>query len=107
MSTTNIQTKDFTWKTDFTLSTNKTQIVELSDGKSDDTANGWFIGQPIDVIWTYKYDRLWQNTPEDKLLLAVYKANGTTMFPGTAKLVDQPLVEVPKGTEGSVTKLSR
>ena len=104
LSTTNIQTKDFTWKTDFTLSTNKTQIVELSDGKSDDTANGWFIGQPIDVIWTYKYDRLWQNTPEDKLLLAVYKANGTTMFPGTAKLVDQPLVEVPKGTEGSVTK---
>ena len=104
LSTTNIQTKDFTWKTDFTLSTNKTKIVELLDGKSDDTANGWFIGQPIDVIWTYKYDRLWQNTPEDKLLLAVYKANGTTMFPGTAKLVDQPLVEVPKGTEGSVTK---
>lgn len=73
LSTTNIQTKDFTWKTDFTLSTNKTKIVELSDGKSDDTANGWFIGQPIDVIWTYKYDRLWQNTPKINCYLPCIK----------------------------------
>lgn len=26
------------------------------------------------------------------------------MFPGMAKLVDQPFIEVPKGTEGAVTK---
>ena len=39
LSTTNIQTKDFTWKTDFTFSTNKEEIVELAGGKVDDTAN--------------------------------------------------------------------
>ena len=59
LSTTNIQTKDFTWKTDFTFSTNKEEIVELAGGKVDDTANKWFIGKPKDEIWTLKYDRLW------------------------------------------------
>ena len=32
LSTTNIQTEDFTWKTDFTFSTNRSKIVELADG---------------------------------------------------------------------------
>lgn len=104
LSTTNIQTKDFSWKTDFTFSTNKSKIVELADGKVDDPANGWFIGKPMDEIWTYKYDRLWQNTPEDQKLLAVYKTNGINMLPGMAKLEDQEFIEVPKGTEGSITK---
>ena len=57
LSTTNIQTEDFTWKTDFTFSTNRSKIVELADGKVDDPTNGWFIGKPMDEIWTYKYDR--------------------------------------------------
>ena len=74
LSTTNIQTEDFTWKTDFTFSTNRSKIVELADGKVDDPTNGWFIGKPMDEIWTYKYDRLWQDTPEDRRMLAIYKA---------------------------------
>lgn len=76
----------------------------MADGKVDDPANGWFIGKPMDEIWTYKYDRLWQNTPEDQKLLAVYKTNGINMLPGMAKLEDQEFIEVPKGTEGSITK---
>lgn len=104
LSTVNVNTKNFKWRTDFTFYTNKEKIVELSNGQEDDPANGWFIGKPIDEVWTKKYDRLWQNTPEDTKLLALYKANGITMLPGQAKLVDQPLVEVAEGTEGSVTK---
>mgnify|MGYP001106749578 FL=1 len=104
LSTTNIQTKDFTWKTDFTFSTNKEEIVELAGGKVDDTANKWFIGKPKDEIWTLKYDRLWQNTPEDLRTLELYeKISKTVMQPGMAKVVDQPLIEVPEGTEGAKT----
>ena len=98
LSTTNIQTKDFTWKTDFTFSTNKEEIVELAGGKVDDTANKWFIGKPKDEIWTLKYDRLWQNTPEDLRTLELYeKISKTVMQPGMAKVVDQPLTYMDNG----------
>jgi len=104
LSTVNIRTNNFTWKTSFTFSTNREKIVELSNGRIDDPANGWFIGKPIDEVWTKKFDRLWQNTPDDRRMLAIYKANGITMLPGQVKLTDQPLVEVAQGTAGAVTK---
>lgn len=104
LSTINIKTRDFTWKTDFTFSTNKEEIMELANGKVDDIANKWFIGKPINDVWVYKYDRLWQNSNDDLRQLAVYGANSITMLPGMAKLVDQPLIEVPQGTEGAITK---
>ena len=104
LSTVNVKTKDFTWQTDFSFSTNKQEIVELANGKVDDTANGWFIGKPIDEIWTLKYERLWQDTPEDQRMLELYqKISNTTMLPGMAKVADQPLIEVAEGTEGSKT----
>ncbi len=104
LSTTNVKTKDFTWRTDFSVSVNKNWIVELANGKVDDTSNKWFIGRPINDVWTYKYNRLWQNTNEDLRMLALYKANGITMLPGMAMIHDQDLVEVAAGTSGSVSK---
>jgi TonB-linked SusC/RagA family outer membrane protein len=104
LSTVNIKTRDFTWRTDFSFTTNKEEIVELANGKEDMSGNGWFIGQPVSAIWQWKYDRLWQNTEEDKLLLEMYKKIGSlTFLPGQAKLVDQPLERVAEGTEGSKT----
>lgn len=103
LSTVNVKTKDFQWKTDFSVSTNKGWIVELANGKVDDTSNGWFIGRPIDNIWDYKYDRLWQNTNEDLRKLAIYEANGIVMKPGMAMIEDQALVEVAEGTAGSTS----
>jgi hypothetical protein len=86
------------------FSTNKEKILELSNGKEDMTTDGLFIGYPISEVWTLKYDRLWQDNDADARLLQLYKKIGNiTMIPGQAKLVDQPLVEVPEGTEGSKT----
>ena len=39
--------------------------MELANGKVDDIANKWFIGKPINDVWVYKYDRLWQNSNDD------------------------------------------
>ena len=103
LSTINVKTNDFTWKTDFSFSTNKGWIVELANGKVDDTANGWFIDRPIDNVWNYKYDRLWQNNDNDLRLLALYNKNGIVMKPGMAMIEDQPLIEVPSGTAGAKT----
>ena len=52
LSTVNINTKNFTWKTDFTFFTNSEKIIELADGRNDDPANGWFVGRAIDEVWT-------------------------------------------------------
>jgi TonB-linked SusC/RagA family outer membrane protein len=100
-----VQTRDFSWQVDLNWGTNKEKIVELANGKQDDKANGWFIGQPIQVFRDYQYDRLWQDTDTDERLMAIYKAVGQlTYIPGQTKVVDQqPMIEVAEGTEGSKT----
>lgn len=54
----------FTWNTDFNISKNKEQIVELSQGKVDDVGNLRFIGQPITVFYDYERIGLWQTGEE-------------------------------------------
>ena len=105
LTTMNVRTPDFSWQTDFNWSTNREKIVELADGKQDDKSNGWFIGYPIRVMRDYKFDRLWQDTPEDQRLMDIYKTVGKlTYIPGQVKVIDQqPMVEVAEGTEGSKT----
>jgi TonB-linked SusC/RagA family outer membrane protein len=102
ISSVNINTKDFSWKTDINWSTNKEKIVELADGKVDDAANGWYIGQPIAVFRDYEYDRLWQENEDDARLIEIYKKVGNiTAIPGQVKIKDQELVTVPSGTENA------
>ena len=79
--------------------------MELAEGKQDDKGSGWYIGHPIRVMRDYKYDRLWQNTPEDLRMMEIYKKiGGYNYLPGQGMVVDQqPMIEVPEGTEGSKT----
>ena len=71
LNTLNIQRKNFEWASSLGFSINKNKINHIyynydEDGvEQDDTTNGWFIGQPADVIWYYETDGVWQNTPED------------------------------------------
>lgn len=99
VSSVNVHQKDFSWKTDFNWSANREKIVELSGGRVDDLANGWYIGQPISVFRDYQYDRLWQNTAEDARLIELYRKIGNiTAIPGQVKVKDQELVTVSEGT---------
>lgn len=81
--------KGFNWTTDLVLYANKEEIKELYNGKKDDIGNKWFIGQPIDVIYDYQFDRIWQDTPEDQAEMDKFNANGANFAPGTIKLIDQ------------------
>jgi TonB-dependent starch-binding outer membrane protein SusC len=51
---------DFTWATDFNLGINRNKIVSLASGQTQDIGNGWFVGQPIDVIYDYTKLGIWQ-----------------------------------------------
>jgi TonB-linked SusC/RagA family outer membrane protein len=104
LTTRNIVTKDFTWTTEWSFSKNSEKIIELADGKTYDSTGPWYVGQPLNIWYDYKYDRIWQNTDEDLRTMALYNAIGKNVFlPGQYKIVDQPLKEVPAGTEGAKT----
>jgi TonB-dependent starch-binding outer membrane protein SusC len=64
----NVSTEDFQWTSSFTFSRNRNELKELlgfdttGDGKEDDlVAEGLFIGESIDAIYTYvNTGNLWQ-----------------------------------------------
>lgn len=84
-----IQKGKFTWNVDVNWTRNREEIVELLNGKQDMLANGWFIGQPIQVFYQYKNAGIWGSDAKDLAEMAKFNANGHKFFPGTVKVVDQ------------------
>lgn len=60
LSTVNILTDNFSWKTTATFAKNNNKILELYGDNVDDVGNRWFIGQPIDVHYAEVFDGIWQ-----------------------------------------------
>ena len=79
----------FTWDANVMFFANKEEITELYNGKVDDIGNKWFIGQPINTYYDYKFDGIWQDTDEDKALMAKYNANGSSYAPGEIRIWDK------------------
>ncbi|HRP32835.1 MAG TPA: SusC/RagA family TonB-linked outer membrane protein [Agriterribacter sp.] len=92
----NIQRKNFAWSTSVNFSLNRNKIVHLYGAKTDikdangnvigqreadDKANGWFIGQPLDVIWGQRELGIWQTPDKDK-------AAAYGVYPGDFKIKD-------------------
>ncbi|OUJ75820.1 SusC/RagA family TonB-linked outer membrane protein [Hymenobacter crusticola] len=65
LSTRNIESSKFRWGTDFIFTKNKEEFVKLSSGAQDDVGNRWFIGQPINVYYNYKFQGIWQTNEAD------------------------------------------
>jgi hypothetical protein len=74
LSTTNIDTRSgFRWTTDFNWSYNREKITALEEpGKTQDIGNGWFVGQPLTVIYDFKKIGIWQT--KDAATIALYGA---------------------------------
>lgn len=62
ISSVNVKTSSgLVWTTDFNYYFNREEIVELSTpDQKNDIGNGWFVGQPITVIYDYKKLGIWQ-----------------------------------------------
>jgi len=68
INTINFQGKSrnsFTWTSDYNFFVNRGQVTGLANGVTRDVANGWFIGEPLDVWYDYERVGIWQNTPAD------------------------------------------
>jgi TonB-linked SusC/RagA family outer membrane protein len=50
----------FKWDVTTNVFSNKEQIVELFNGRDDDVGNQWFIGNPINVFYSFRQAGIWQ-----------------------------------------------
>ena len=78
----------WTWEAGFNLSLNRNKLTKLTGVKPsiDSTTgkkisernegNGWFVGYPIDVIYDYVYDGLWNEGDKDYEYLNILEPGG-------------------------------
>lgn len=81
LNTRNIDGHNFRWETMIAFSTNKNKLVDLYGDKKSDVGNRWFIGHPVNVIYDYKLQGIWQ-TGEDP------SKQDPTAKPGDLKFAD-------------------
>ncbi len=82
-----VKVAGFQWYTNLNMSFIKDEIVELSNGKEDDIANAWFIGESIAVHYGYANNGLWQES--DQAEMDKFNANGHKFSAGSVRPVDQ------------------
>ncbi len=53
------------WEAGINLYANRNKLTSLASGEDRDEANRWFVGHPIDVIYDYEYEGIWQAEEEN------------------------------------------
>lgn len=88
LTTIDIQSKSgFTWSTDWNFYFNREKIVQLqSPNIKSDISNGWFVGQPLTVIYDLKKIGIWQTEDSVKGLLAAQTT--PVQYPGQIRIQD-------------------
>lgn len=87
LSTINIQTSSgFTWSTDFNFYLNREKITALAPGQTADIPDGWFVGQPLTVIYDVKKIGIWQTA--DSLSGKLQAQTSPAQLPGNIKVQD-------------------
>lgn len=87
LNTVPLKIKDFQWNSDLTMAYQKDEIVSLANGKEDDIANGWFIGQSISVFYGIDNLGIWK--AEDQAEMDKFNANGHKFTVGSVRPKDQ------------------
>jgi len=57
------------WTAGVNMYINRNKLTELASGQTEDTGNGWFVGMPIDCIYDYVYDGIWQEGEEELMAI--------------------------------------
>ncbi|WP_285057545.1 SusC/RagA family TonB-linked outer membrane protein [Pedobacter ginsengisoli] len=73
VSSTNVKTKDFTWRTNFNLSFNRNKLIEFPGLESSSYSSQYAIGQPTSMVYGYNYKGVNPTTG----LFEFYKKDGT------------------------------
>jgi TonB-linked SusC/RagA family outer membrane protein len=76
----------FTWTTDFNFYLNREKITQLVPGQKEDINDGWFVGQPLTVIYDVKKLGIWQTA--DSLDGKLQAQTSPAQLPGNIKVQD-------------------
>lgn len=82
LNSVNIETKDFSWSTTLNFSKNKNKVLNVFGDKKDYPNMALFIGKPVQVIYDYQWNGIWQLDEAEEA--AKYGRQ-----PGEVKEVDQ------------------
>lgn len=96
LNTVNIRSGNgLVWTTDFNFFFNREKIVELTTPtQMEDVGNGWFVGQPIAVIYDFKKVGIWQT--KDAAELAAQTS--PVQKPGDIRLLDWNTAGATRGS---------
>jgi TonB-linked SusC/RagA family outer membrane protein len=90
LSTVNVRSlkpDGFTWSTDINFFFNREEITELtSPTELSNKGNGWFVGEPLTVIYDYRKIGIWQLDDSVKGLTAAQTS--PRAFPGQIRIED-------------------
>ncbi|MFN8354728.1 MAG: TonB-dependent receptor [Spirosomataceae bacterium] len=79
--------KGFNWSADVTYFFNREKITQLTTPEEQfNKGNGWFVGQPLTVIYDYRKLGIWQQTDADNGTLA--KQTSPVQYPGQIRVED-------------------
>ncbi|PPK85046.1 TonB-linked SusC/RagA family outer membrane protein [Neolewinella xylanilytica] len=56
----NVRAGKFRWESSFNIASNQNELIELYGDGQDDVGNNWFIGEPLQSIFDYRYIGVWQ-----------------------------------------------
>ena len=86
-----IDTRDWKWEAGLNIYANRNKLVSLASGSKEDKDNRWFVGMPINCLYDYEYDGLWQEPDgkteaEKERQLAIMKKLQPGATPGDIKV---------------------
>ena len=64
LNATIIDSGDWRWDAGINVYANRNKLVSLASGQTEDRGNRWFVGYPINCLYDYEYDGLWQKGEE-------------------------------------------
>jgi TonB-linked SusC/RagA family outer membrane protein len=82
LNTVNFDKSDFRWTTMISFTKNNNEVTKLAGGVTEDIGNNRFVGYPVNALYYYEKDGIWQLDEEEA-------ADSYGYLPGQGKFIDQ------------------
>ncbi len=78
---------DWRWDAGLNIYANRNKLVALADGTTEDKGNRWFVGYPLQCLYDYEYDGLWQENDPYMDILEPSRVDAVTGYKGSLGMI--------------------